>query len=130
TDEVDALMAKINTGREARHEGIMTVLLKMYTSANAVYPLRVKAGKDTRTIDQPCLCVYGTAIPSHFYEAISRKMLSNGFFARTIVLETGKRGRGQDGSSRPLPDAVVETAKWWAAFTPGEKPGNLAAEHP
>jgi hypothetical protein len=130
TDEVDALMAKINAGREARHEGIMTVLLKMYTSANAVYPMRVKAGKEAGTIDQPCLCVFGTAIPKHFYEALSRKMLSNGFFARAVVLETGKRGRGQDVSTRPLPDEVVETAKWWAAFTPGANAGNLAAEHP
>src|SRR5262249_52054663 len=35
TDEIDALMAKINLGRDARHEGIMSVLLKMYTSASS-----------------------------------------------------------------------------------------------
>jgi hypothetical protein len=30
--------------KDARHEGIMNVLLKMYTSANSLYPMRVKAG--------------------------------------------------------------------------------------
>jgi hypothetical protein len=43
TDEIDGLMAKINLGKDARHEGIMNVLLKMYTSASSLYPMRVKA---------------------------------------------------------------------------------------
>jgi hypothetical protein len=46
TDEIDGLMTKINLGRDARHEGIMNVLLKMYTSASSLYPMRVKAGKE------------------------------------------------------------------------------------
>src|SRR5262249_51344403 len=52
TDEVDGLMAKINLGKDARYEGIMSVLLKMYTSASALYPMRVKAGKEAGVIDQ------------------------------------------------------------------------------
>jgi hypothetical protein len=100
TDEIDGLMAKINLGKDARHEGIMNVLLKMYTSANSLYPMRVKAGKEPGVIDQPCLCIFGTAIPKHYYEALSLKMLTNGFFARMLILETGKRGRGQDAVVR------------------------------
>src|SRR5262249_18238018 len=63
TDEIDGLMSKINLGRDARHEGIMSVLLKMYTSASSFYPMRVKAGTEPGIIDQPCLCIFGTAIP-------------------------------------------------------------------
>jgi len=130
TDEIDGLMSKINLGKDARHEGIMNVLLKMYTSANSLYPMRVKAGKEHGVIDQPCLCIFGTAIPKHYYEALSLKMLTNGFFARMLILETGKRGVGQDAHVRPLPPGVVATAKWWAEFSPGEKHGNLADWHP
>ena len=36
-------------------------------------------------IDQPCLTIFGTAIPNHYYEALSERMLTNGFFARTIT---------------------------------------------
>jgi hypothetical protein len=130
TDEIDGLMTKINLGKDARHEGIMNVLLKMYTSANSLYPMRVKAGKEPGVIDQPSLCIFGTAIPKHYYEALSVKMLTNGFFARMLVLETGKRGRGQDAVVRALPDSVRQTAQWWAEFSPGEKHGNLADWHP
>jgi hypothetical protein len=130
TDEIDGLMAKINLGKDARHEGIMHVLLKTYTSANSLYPMRVKAGKEPGLIDQPCLCIFGTAIPKHYYEALSLKMLTNGFFARMLILEAGKRGRGQEAVVRELPESVRATARWWAEFRPGEKRSNLADLHP
>jgi hypothetical protein len=130
TDEIDGLMAKINLGKDARHEGIMNVLLKMYTSANSLYPMRVKAGREAGLIDQPCLCIFGTAIPKHYYEALSLKMLTNGFFARMLILETGKRGRGQDAVVRDVPECVISSARWWAEFIPGGKGGNLSDWHP
>ncbi len=73
TDEMDGLITAIARGKEVRYEGIMSVLLKMYTSANGIYAMRVKAGKNASrgVIDQPCLCVFGTAIPKNFYESLS-----------------------------------------------------------
>jgi hypothetical protein len=130
TDEIDGLMTRINLGRDARYEGIMHVLLKMYTSANSLYPMRVRAGREPGVIDQPGLCIFGTAIPKHYYEALSPKMLTNGFFARMLILETGKRGRGQEASIADLPAAVLATARWWADYCPGEKRGNLSDWHP
>jgi hypothetical protein len=130
TDEIDGLMTKINLGKEARHEGIMNVLLKMYTSASSLYSMRVKAGKEHGVIDQPGLCIFGTAIPKQFYEALSARMLNNGFFARLLILEAGKRGRGQDAVVRELPETVRTTAQWWADFAPGKQGGNLSNWHP
>jgi hypothetical protein len=127
TDEIDGLMTKINLGRDARHEGIMNALLKMYTSSNSHYAMRVKAGKEPGLIDQPCLCIFGTAIPKHYYEALSLKMLTNGFFARMLILESGRRGKGQDATLLDLPESVKATARWWADFKPG---GNLNDQHP
>ncbi|MFO0911481.1 MAG: bifunctional DNA primase/polymerase [Pirellulales bacterium] len=129
TDEIDGMMTKINQAKDARHESIMNVLLKMYSSTNAVYPMRVKAGKEHGVIDQPCLCVFGTAIPQHYYEALSLKMLSNGFFARMLVLEAGKRRRGQDAKATELPESVLKAAEWWADFRPGST-GNFEKWHP
>lgn len=129
TDEIDGLMNAINRASDARHEGIMNVLLKMYTSSSSIYPLRVKAGgRSPGVIDQPSLCMLGTAVPKYYYEALSVRMLNNGFFARLIVLEAGKRGRGQTPLSRPIPEAILRTARWWAGFRPGE--GNLNDWHP
>jgi hypothetical protein len=139
TDEIDGLMQSINRAGDARHESILNVLLKMYTSGNALYPMRVKAGKDEPgVIDQPSLCMLGTAVPRYYYEALSMRMLNNGFFARLLILEASKRGAGQDPSCEDLPQRVVETAQWWSQYTPspgnggasGGGGGNLAKWHP
>ncbi len=129
TDEIDGMLQSINKSRDARHENIMGTLLTMFSSANSVFPMRRKAGKDAPgAIDQPCLVVFGTAIPNHYYDALSERMLTNGFFARTIILECGTRSRGQAPGIHPVPERVLETAQWWADFRPGT--GNLQDWHP
>ncbi len=53
-------------------------------------------------------------------------------FARMMIVDIHKRGRGQTpGSARDLPDAVLDIARWWAEFTPGTRVvGNLYTIHP
>jgi hypothetical protein len=129
TDEIDGILQSINKSRDARYENVMSTLLTLYSSANTVFPLRRKAGKKPAgVIDQPCLTILGTAIPNHYYEALSERMLTNGFFARMLILECGRRGDGQEPSIRDLPPAIVETARWWHEFQPGS--GNLKNWHP
>ncbi len=129
TDEIDGMLQSINKARDARHESILGTLLMLYSSANSVFPMRRKAGKESPgAIDQPHLVIFGTAIPNHYYEALSERMLTNGFFARMIILECGSRSPGQEASVLPLPERVLETAKWWAQFCPGV--GNLDKWHP
>ena len=129
TDEIDGMLQSINKARDARHENIMGTMLTLYSAANSIFPMRRRAGKESPgTIDQPCLVVLGTAIPNHYYEALSERMLTNGFFARMIVLECRYRSPGQDPRIEPLPARVLETAKWWADFRCGT--GNLENWHP
>jgi hypothetical protein len=129
TDEIDGMLQSINKARDARHESIMGTLLTMYSSANSVFPMRRKAGKQAAgVIDQPNLVIFGTAIPNHYYEALSERMLTNGFFARMIILEGAVRADGQEPRIVDLPPEVLITAKWWADYRPG--PGNLERWHP
>ncbi len=129
TDEIDGILQSINKARDARYETMMSTLLTLYSSSNSVYPMRRKAGKDyPGVIDQPCLVLFGTAIPNHYYEALSERMLTNGFFARMLILEAGQQRRGQESSIRELPSRILDTAKWWAEFRAGA--GNLAESHP
>ncbi|WP_437226526.1 AAA family ATPase [Planctomicrobium sp. SH661] len=93
------------------------------------YPMRRKAGKEPPgVIDQPCLVVYGTAIPTHYYGALSERMLTNGFFARMLIVESGRRSVGQDPGIIDPPAHLINTAQWWADFCPGT--GNLENWHP
>jgi hypothetical protein len=129
TDEIDGMLQSINKAKDARHEAIMSTLLTMYSTANSIFPMRRKAGKESPgVIDQPCLVIFGTAIPNHYYQALSERMLTNGFFARMVILEAGPRAPGQEPSIRDLPPRVLETAKWWADYRPGT--GNLENWHP
>lgn len=129
TDEIDALLISIKESKDGRAERMMQTLLKFYSASNALYHLRVKAGQEPGLIDQPCLSIFGTAIPQHFYESLSAKMLSNGFFARMLVLEAGRRGTGQEAASQEVPDSVLATARAWADFMPIAG-ANLGQVHP
>jgi hypothetical protein len=130
TDEIDGLLQSINKSGDARHEQIMTTLLTMYSSASSVYPMRRKAGKESPgVIDQPSLVIFGTAIPNHYYEALSERMLTNGLFARMLIFECGRRGKGQEPKIREVPESILETAAWWEKFRPS-KSGNLVDWHP
>jgi len=131
-DEMDGVLRQINLDRENKRESIPNILLTLYTSANDVYPIRVKAGqKEASHIDQPHMTLFGTATPQYFYESLSQRMLTNGFFARLIIVDIGRRGEGQvPGSARHLPEAVLETARWWADYQPGDARKNLLEVHP
>jgi hypothetical protein len=129
-DELDGILLKVSQARDARHEAIVSMLLQMYSAASSVYIMRAKAERERAEIDQPCLCIFGTAVPKHFYESLSSRLMTNGFLARLLILETGKRGQGQDATVRDLPASVVEIARWWAEYTPGKRRVNLAHWHP
>jgi hypothetical protein len=127
-DEIDGLLSAIKKGKDARHEGIMNALLRLYTSTSSQFTTRIKAGKERASIDQPALIVYATAIPSRFYGAISPQLIDNGFLPRLIILEAGDRGEGQEPFMRPLPGPIVKAAKYWATFNPNG--ADLANVHP
>ena len=132
TDEIDGILQAVARSKDARHESIISVLLELYSSSNMMYAMRSKAGKQSAgIIHQPHLTIFGTATPGHYYEAMSERMLTNGFFARMIIVDTGKRSPGQDAVPvDEMPQRPVETAKWWASFQPGEHRGNLVGFFP
>jgi hypothetical protein len=129
TDEIDGMFLAVNRAKDARHESIMGTLLSMYSSANGVFPVRRKAAQEGAVmIEQPCLVMFGTAIPNHYYDALSERMLTNGLLARMLIIESGPRGRGQEPRPAPIPPRVLATAQWLADYRP--TPGNLAHVHP
>jgi hypothetical protein len=132
TDEIDAILGSINRARDGRNEMIMQILLKMYGSARTRYPLRKKAGQtEPLVIQQPSLTLFGTAVPQYFYKALSGRMLNNGLFARTLVLDAGPRSRGRMPVAVPVPQPIIDTASWWVNYNPGGvHSGNLSGFHP
>ncbi|OHB50491.1 MAG: hypothetical protein A2Y10_18000 [Planctomycetes bacterium GWF2_41_51] len=129
TDEIDSLITATSKGKDSRIDMIMNILLKMFSSSNSIYTTRLKAGKkDGGTIDQPSLTIYGTAVPENYYQALSSKMLTNGFFARMLVVEAGLRAPEQEATFCEIPESIIRAAKYWVEFKPGT--GNFANFHP
>ncbi|MCZ2341116.1 MAG: bifunctional DNA primase/polymerase [Bacteroidales bacterium] len=128
-DEIDGLLLRVGQARDARHEAVVSMLLQMYSSASSIYVMRAKANQERVVIDQPCLCLFGTAVPKHFYESLSARLMTNGFLARLLILECRGRGVGRDDTERPIPNSILEAARFWADFRPGDS-GNLADWHP
>jgi len=129
TDEIDGMLQSINKSKDARHESIIQTVLTMHSSADSQFTTRRKAGQEkSATIDQPWLGIFGTAIPKHYYEALSERMISNGFFARMIIVESAPRGRGVEAKPIELPGKVTTVASWWARQYADS--GNLANHHP
>jgi len=129
-DEVDGLLLRVGQAKDARHEQMVSVLLQMYSSANGVYVMRAKAGAERTVIDQPCLSIFGTAVPKHFYESITPRLMTNGFLARMLILESQRRGQGREAVVQPIPGGILSVARWWAEFQPSDRPGNLNTWHP
>ena len=128
-DELDGLLLKVTQAKDARHEQIVSILLQMYSSAGSIYVMRAKAGRERNVIDQPSLTLFGTAVPKHFYEAFSPRLMTNGFLARMLIVECKKRGQGQENTTAPVPESILDTARWWSEFRPGAA-GNLSDWHP
>ena len=103
-DEVDWLFNVMkNSGKDSTMaESINEKLLKFYGESNSTYYMRKKAVNlkemDSNSLQgmiyNPCLNLYGTAVPNYFYESMSKRVLENGLIARCIVFESDKRGRG------------------------------------
>ncbi len=127
-DEVDGLLRSIKSGRDARADGLMSILLRLYTSANRQFVMRLKAGRERAGIDQPALTLYATGIPSRFYGAFTPQMIENGFLPRLMILEADKRGSGQESVKQAIPEPIMHVARYWADFNPSGK--NLGDVHP
>ncbi|MCA9040922.1 MAG: bifunctional DNA primase/polymerase [Planctomycetaceae bacterium] len=125
TDEIDTMLQSISKSKDARHENIMNILLRLFSSSDSAYRMRRKAGNDNPlVIYNPNLVILGTAIPTFYYSALSERMLTNGFFSRTMALEGYPRSpRNYASGFDEIPECILEVARWWAEFNPGG--GNL-----
>jgi hypothetical protein len=128
-DEFGRFLRTIGDPKKAPHLfNVLTALMKLYSSADTIFRGKAYAdAKRNKVVDQPCVSVYGTTVPEHFYESLTADSLSDGFIARLLVFETTRTPARRRAKARPVPEAIRQAAAWWGSSKPG---GNLAAEHP
>ena len=128
-DEFGRFLRTIGDPKRAPHLfNVLTALMKLYSSADTIFRGKAYAEKKrNKIIDQPCVNVYGTTVPEHFFESLTADSLSDGFIARLLVFEADTTPPRQRVKSTPIPEPIVEAARWWGEFRPG---GNLRGQHP
>ncbi|WP_075220698.1 bifunctional DNA primase/polymerase [Acuticoccus yangtzensis] len=87
------LSAAADRRRSPRHiTEILDNMTELYTAAGGVYFGAEYANRDgkneRRDINQPCLCVYGTTTPVHFWSALKEANVVDGSLARFLIMET------------------------------------------
>lgn len=118
-DEFDTLLNAMKSPSNIS-EGIYTYILNLFSEAREVHHIRKKAMSGERTtapdkIYAPSVTIYATATPQNFYSALSKRALDNGFIARLLIFEVGKRGKiGDLTASETLPLEIMEPARVFA----------------
>ncbi|MBX3497772.1 MAG: DUF3987 domain-containing protein, partial [Parvibaculum sp.] len=128
-DEFGRFLRTIGDPKKAPHLfNVLTALMKLYSSADTVFRGKAYADKKrNKVVDQPCVSVYGTTVPEHFFESLTADSLSDGFIARLLVFESAETPARQRAKATGVPEPLKQAAEWWGALQPG---GNLFKEHP
>ncbi len=110
------LSAAADRRRSPQHiTAILDNMTELYTAAGGVFLGAEYANRDgqneRRDINQPCLCVYGTTTPIHFWAALQGSNVLDGSLARFIILPTEEDypEENLDAGIRQLPAALVDT---------------------
>jgi hypothetical protein len=128
-DEVGRLLMTMKDPKAAPHLwNIGTVIMQLYSSANTIWTGDAYADLNkVKTLNQPCLCLFGTSVPESFYSGLSYENLSDGLLSRMIVLESEGYGERQKPA---LSDPPEEIGKILAAWKGIAGTGNMAETNP
>ncbi|OSM07678.1 hypothetical protein MAIT1_04555 [Magnetofaba australis IT-1] len=130
------LHAAADRRRSPRHiTDILDIMTEMFTAAGSLFLGTEYAGRDGKNprkdINQPCLCIYGTTTPNHFWNALQSANVGDGSLARFIILQTEDDypEENRNRAVRETPASLMEGIKRIAdGGKPGE--GNLAGMLP
>ena len=113
-DEAGLIFGNISKGGHgAASSTVAPALMKMYSSANAVYRGKSKADAPTVTITEPSVTLLGMTTPETFYASLTTANLRDGFLGRVLPFHSDARPVFRSGKSRPLPISVVDFFSTW-----------------
>lgn len=98
---------------------ITTNMMYLYNAAGDLFTGQEYANNDLAggrsDIDQPCLSIYATTVPSRFYSSLTSEETFDGFLSRWLVFETKRfdiEPRLERGKVLP-PDSLTDELRWW-----------------
>jgi len=87
------LSAAVDRKRSPRYLcEVVDLLTELYTTSGTTYfgteYAHSQAEVSHRAIHQPCVCIYGTTTPIHFWQALQATNVADGSLARFLILQT------------------------------------------
>lgn len=120
-DEIGYLFQSLKDNPPAYVRDMVSVLLSIYGESSSIHRCRTYGDNkrnQARTIHEPCLSLYCTAVPDGFYDNITRSQLSDGLLGRFLVFESDtaipKRQR-PDPASEATPQPILDWCQRWIA---------------
>lgn len=128
------LSAAADRKRSPRHiTEILDNMTELYTSAGGIFLGAEYANRDgtneRRDINQPCLCVYGTTTPLHFWGALQGANVVDGSLARFLILPSDEDYPDENIAVgiRQAPPTLINGLQLIAS-SGGRKKGNLTGK--
>lgn len=126
------LSAAADRKRSPRHiTEILDNMTELFTAAGGVFLGAEYANRDgtneRRDINQPCLCVYGTTTPLHFWGALQGANVVDGSLARFLILPSDEDYPDENLAAglRQAPPGLIEGLQRLAVGG-GHRKGNLS----
>ena len=128
------LSAAADRKRSPRHiTEILDNMTELFTAAGGIFLGAEYANRDgmneRRDIVEPCLCVYGTTTPLHFWGALRGANVADGSLARFLILPSDEDYPDENLASglRQPPPALLDGLQW-VANAGGRQRGNLVGK--
>ena len=129
------LAAAADRKRSPRHiTEILDNMTELYTAAGGIFLGAEYANRDgkneRRDINQPCLSVYGTTTPLHFWNALQSANVADGSLARFIIVRTTHDYPEENEAAgiRRSPLALLKSLQLIASGGGHQPKGNLAGK--
>ena len=129
-DEIGRFLQTTNDPAKAPHlHSIISVLLKLYSSADDVFLGDAYADGRQSNIVQPHAVVYGTTVPGSLYAALTEDSITGGLMGRMFVFESPETQQPvKDPDTIDQPEEITALVRQWFRWQPSA--GNLASENP
>jgi len=89
---------------------------RLYSASAGMYSVRSTAKfPEGAVIANPHLTMFATGTPEAFYNSLDSRAIVNGLFGRCLVLEVRDDYRSNIPTLAPLPNDLIDLAKWQAA---------------
>jgi hypothetical protein len=129
-DEMGRMLATLKSPNKAPHlYNIATVLMQIYGSSDTIWIGDAYAdAKKTQKINQPHAVIYGTAVPSGFWESMTADNITDGLIGRLLPFEsrTGYVDPQTPEIGDPPKSIIDQVSQWLGA---GQL-GNLGDKNP